>query len=60
LHPSQVLEAMGFAAAHAASTLRFSFSRFNTMPEVLQAADLVIEAVAKLHDLSAGGPVMIN
>lgn len=60
LHPSQVLAAMGFDAAHAASTLRFSFSRFNTMPEVLQAADLVIEAVAKLRDLSAGGPVMIN
>jgi cysteine sulfinate desulfinase/cysteine desulfurase-like protein len=55
-----VLEAMGFAAAHAASTLRFSFSRFNTIPEVLQAADLVIEAVAKLHDLSAGGPVRVN
>ena len=30
------------------------------MPEVLQAAGLVVEAVAKLHDLSAGGPVMIN
>ena len=56
LHPSIVLEAMGFDARHAASTLRFSFSRFNTLPEVLQAADLVIEAVAKMREFSAGGP----
>lgn len=60
LHPSAVLEAMGFNAAHAASTLRFSFSRFNTMPEVLQAADLVIEAVAKMREFSAGGPVAMS
>lgn len=60
LHPSAVLEAMGFDACHAASTLRFSFSRFNTMPEVLQAADFVIEAVAKMREFSAGGPVVMS
>lgn len=60
LHPSAVLEAMGFDARHAASTLRFSFSRFNTMPEALRAADVVIEAVSKMREFSAGGPVVMS
>jgi len=60
LHPSAVLDAMGFDAHHAASTLRFSFSRFNTMTEALRAADLVIEAVAKMREFSAGGLVVIS
>jgi cysteine desulfurase len=59
VHPSPVLEVMGLDAAHAASTLRFSFSRFNTPEEVRTAAETVISAVRKLRDLKAedAGPV---
>jgi cysteine desulfurase len=42
LHPSHVLEAMGFDAKHASSTLRFSLSRMNTRDEVMAAAAEVI------------------
>lgn len=60
VHPSQVLEAMGLDAQHAASTLRFSFSRFNTMDEVLAAAEEVIAAAGKIRSLKAeeAGPVI--
>lgn len=51
LHPSHVLEAMGYDARHAASTLRFSFSRMNTMVEAREAADKVLRAANKLRDL---------
>ena len=44
LHPSHVLEAMGYDAAHASSTLRFSLSRMNTREEVLAAADEILRA----------------
>ncbi len=59
VHPSPVLEAMGFDAGHAASTLRFSFSAFNTMEEARQAAEIVISVAARLADLTAGGPVLM-
>lgn len=61
-HPSPVLEAMGITAQDAASTLRFSFSRFNTTSEVIQAADAVIAAVTKLRVLKAEeeGPVVVS
>lgn len=60
LHPSHVLEAMGLDAQHAASTLRFSFSRFNTMDEALAAADQVIACAKKMRLLRAqdAGPVI--
>ncbi len=58
VHPSHVLEAMGYTAAHAASTLRFSFSRFNTMDEARQAADLVIAMVARMQALLGDSPVI--
>lgn len=48
LHPSHVLEAMGFSAEHAASTLRFSLSRMNSRDEVMNAADEVIRAAQHL------------
>ena len=62
VHPSPVLEAMGLDAAYAASTLRFSFSRFNTPDEVRTAAETVISAVRKLRDLKAedAGPVAFS
>jgi cysteine desulfurase len=43
-----VLEAMGFSAEHAASTLRFSLSRMNSRDEVMNAADEVIRAARHL------------
>ena len=62
VHPSHVLEAMALDAAHAASTLRFSFSRFNTMDEVTSAADEVIRIARRLRELKneAAGPVVMS
>jgi cysteine desulfurase len=57
VHPSPVLEAMGLDAAHAASTLRFSFSRFNTLDEVREAARLVNECTTKMRSLAGEGLV---
>jgi cysteine desulfurase len=60
LHPSHVLEAMGFDARHAASTLRFSWSRFNTLTETQEAADHVIQCVQKMRSLRSAGDVISN
>ena len=49
-HPSHVLEAMGFDARHAASTVRFSLSRLTTESEIEQAA---WEITAAFHHLRA-------
>ncbi len=61
LHPSHVLEAMGYDARHASSTLRFSFSRLNTETEVQTAAEALITAVQKLRALwqAEEGPVVL-
>ncbi|MCX6854521.1 MAG: adenosylmethionine--8-amino-7-oxononanoate transaminase [Verrucomicrobia bacterium] len=50
LHPSHVLEALGYDAAHASSTLRFSLSQMNSPDEVLFAADEVIRAAKHIRD----------
>lgn len=61
LSPSYVLDAMGCDAAHSNSTLRFSWSRFNTMEETERAAAIVIEGVNKMRSLQAGsGPVRVT
>jgi len=60
LHPSHVLEAMGYDAENARCTLRFSFSRDNTMAEALAAAELVIQAVAKMRSLGVLGGVRMS
>lgn len=52
MHPSPVLEAMGFSSAHATSTLRFSFNRFNTLDEVTRAAEITLAAARKLRLLN--------
>lgn len=62
VHPSPTLEAMGLSAQDAASTLRFSFSRFNTLAEASTAADEVIRIEHKLRALAdeAAGPVVMS
>jgi len=58
LHPSHVLDAMGFDAAHAACTLRFSLSRRTTEAEVDAAVTLILSAVNQLRTLQAGPSVL--
>lgn len=49
LHPSHVLKAMGFSNDRARSSLRFSFSRFNTEAEVDKVLELLPQIVAKVR-----------
>jgi len=60
--PSAVLKAMGHGNDRARSSVRFSFSAFNTMEEVELAALAVAKAVGKLRVLlpSGGGPVIAS
>ncbi len=59
--PSHVQLAMGIPEARARSSLRFSFSRVNTLDEALAAADAVVRAVGKLRRVQGGGvgPVVV-
>jgi len=59
--PSHVQLAMGISAARAKTSLRFGFSRENTLEEARQAADLVIKSANKLRSVQGGGvgPVAI-
>jgi cysteine desulfurase len=59
--PSHVQIAMGINETQAKSSLRFSFSRYNTLEEVSKAADLVVQAVAKLRSVQGHGvgPVVV-
>lgn len=49
LHPSAVLQAMGVDAETAASSLRFSLSRFHEAPEVRRGAQLIAQAAAHVQ-----------
>lgn len=49
LHPSHVLKAMGYSDERARSSLRFSFSRFNTAEEVSRGLDVLKEAVGRVR-----------
>lgn len=49
VHASHVLKAMGFTDERARSSLRFSFSRFNTPDEVSHALEIVEKVVGKLR-----------
>lgn len=53
LHPSHVLKAMGFSNQRARSSLRFSFSRFNTREDVDRALDVLPRVIAKLRQMMA-------
>jgi cysteine desulfurase len=53
LSPSHVLKAMGFSDDRARSSLRFSFSRFNTAGEIPRALDAVERVAAKLRRVAA-------
>lgn len=59
--PSHVQLAMGIPEALAKSSLRFSFSRLNTMDEALAAGDAVIAAVERLRRVQGDrvGPVAV-
>ncbi len=62
IHPSHVLEAMGFDSAHASSTLRISFSRMNTMGEAEAAGHAVVSAAARMREWASAeaGPVTMG
>jgi cysteine desulfurase len=52
LEPSYVLRAMGLDEEMAHSSIRFGLGRFNTEEEVDFVADLMVEKVQKLRDMS--------
>jgi cysteine desulfurase len=52
LEPSYVLRAMGVGEELAHSSIRFGIGRFNTDEEIDYVADLVIESVRKLREMS--------
>jgi cysteine desulfurase len=53
--PSHVQLAMGIPEVRAKSSLRFSFSRLNTMADALAVADAVIAVVGRLRRVQGGG-----
>jgi cysteine desulfurase len=53
--PSHVQLAMGIPEARARSSLRFSFSRLNTVEEAVRAAGLLARAVEKLRRVQGPG-----
>lgn len=59
--PSHVQLAMGIPEARAKSSLRFSFSRLNTMEEALLAAGILKKSVEKLRRVQGSGlgPVVV-
>ncbi len=52
LEPSYVLRAMGVGEELAHSSIRFGIGRFNTDEEIEYVADLVIQSVRKLREMS--------
>ena len=50
--PSHVLKAMGISDTQARSSLRFSFSHFNTETELQQAAEQITLLVKKIRNLA--------
>jgi len=52
VHPSHVLKAMGFSTERARSSLRFSFSRYNTAEEMRQGLEILQGVIGKLRRMS--------
>jgi cysteine desulfurase len=52
VHPSHVLKAMGFSTERARSSLRFSFSRYNTAAEVKRGLEILRGVIGKLRRMS--------
>ena len=48
IEPSRILLKMGYERKRAKSSLRFSFSRFNTEQQIIEAASAIVEIVKKL------------
>jgi cysteine desulfurase len=55
VHPSHVLKAMGFPTERARSSLRFSFSRYNTAAEVERGLEILKGVTGKLRRMSMAG-----
>lgn len=55
LEPSYVLRALGVEDELAHASIRFSFGRFTTEQDVDRAADIVIDSVSKLRQVSLVG-----
>jgi len=55
LEPSHVLRAMGIPYTAAHGSIRFSLSRYNTEDEMTTTADLVIQVVKRLREISPFG-----
>ncbi|MDQ3623075.1 MAG: cysteine desulfurase NifS [Verrucomicrobiota bacterium] len=53
VHASHVLKAMGFSDDRARSSLRFSFSRFNTRLEVARTLEILPKLIHKLRRVAA-------
>jgi cysteine desulfurase len=53
VHASHVLKAMGFSDERARSSLRFSFSRFNSSDEVEKSLTILPALIAKLRRVAA-------
>lgn len=49
VNASHVLKAMGFSEQHARSSMRFSFSRYNTRAEVARTLEVLPKAFSKLR-----------
>lgn len=52
LEPSYVLRSMGLDEEMAHSSIRFGIGRFNTQEEIDFVADLMIDKVKRLRDMS--------
>jgi len=48
VEPSHVLKAMGLTDAKAHSSIRFSFGRFTTFPEITMAIEEIKKALSRL------------
>lgn len=60
LEPSHVLRAMNLVDERLRSSLRFSFSRYNTAAEIERALEVVPRVITKVRMLSAAGEVAIS